>query len=66
MNIAILSVTNQGKNISDILFENLKDNPLILNVSQYHKNIIATVNDIFDKYDCIIGIMATKFHRILL
>ena len=59
MNIAILSVTNQGKKISDILFENLKDNPLILNVSQYHKNIIATVNDIFDKYDCIIGIMAS-------
>lgn len=59
MNIAILSVTNQGKKISDILFENLKDNPLILNVSQYHKNIISTVNDIFDKYDCIIGIMAS-------
>ncbi|RAP52354.1 MAG: cobalamin biosynthesis protein CbiG, partial [Methanosphaera sp. rholeuAM270] len=59
MKIAILSVTNQGKKISDILYENLVINPLILNVTQYHKNIIPTVNDIFDKYDCIIGIMAS-------
>ena len=63
MNIAILSVTNQGKKISDILFENLKDNPLILNVSQYHKNIIATVNDIFDKYDCIISSLLLFFRN---
>lgn len=59
MNIAILSVTNQGKTISDCLYKNLIDNPLILNVTQYHKNIISTINDIFDKYDCIIGIMAS-------
>ncbi len=59
MNIAILSVTNQGKTISDNLYEELIKNPLILNVSQYHKNIIKTVNDIFGKYDCIIGIMAS-------
>lgn len=59
MNIAILSVTNQGKDISNKLYENLINNPLILNVTQYHKNIIQTVNDIFDKYDCIIGIMAS-------
>ena len=59
MNIAILSVTNQGKAISDKLYENLNDNPLILNVTQYHKNIIKTVDSIFDKYDCIIGIMAS-------
>lgn len=59
MNIAILSVTNKGKNISDKLYNNLINNPLILNVTQYHKNIIKTVDDIFDKYDCIIGIMAS-------
>lgn len=59
MNIAILSVTTQGKDISDCLYENLINNPLILNVTQYHKNIINTINDIFAKYDCIIGIMAS-------
>lgn len=59
MNIAIISVTNQGKEISDKLYENLVDNPLILNVTQYHKNVIETINNIFTQYDCIIGIMAS-------
>ncbi len=59
MNIAILSVTNQGKKVSNILYENLITNPLVLNVSQYHKNVIETINQIFDEYDCIIGIMAS-------
>lgn len=59
MNIAILSVTNQGKKVSDILYESLITNPLVLNVSQYHKNVIETINQIFDEYDCIIGIMAS-------
>lgn len=59
MNIAIISVTNQGKKISDKLYSHLKDNPLILNVTQYHKNVINTINNIFNQYDCIIGIMAS-------
>lgn len=59
MNIAILSVTNHGKKVSDKLYENLTNNPLVLNVDQYHKNVIETVNNIFNEYDCIIGIMAS-------
>ena len=59
MKIAILSVTNQGKIISDKLYENLVKNPLILHIQQYHKNIKSTVKEIFDKYDCIIAIMAS-------
>lgn len=59
MNIAIISVTNQGKNISNNLYSKLMENPLILNVDQYHKNIKDTVKSIFNKYDCIIGIMAS-------
>lgn len=59
MKIAILSVTNQGKSISDNLYENLIKNPLILEVTQYHKNIKNTIKNIFNKYDCIIAIMAS-------
>lgn len=59
MKIAILSVTNHGKIISDKLYQLLIDNPLVLNVTQYHKNVISNINKIFDKYDCIIGIMAS-------
>ncbi len=59
MDIAIISVTNQGKEISDKLFENLVKNPLFIRVDQYHQNVMETVKNIFDKYDCIIGIMAS-------
>lgn len=59
MNISILSVTKQGKTISDKLYDLLIDNPTILSVNQYHKNVINTVDEIFDKTDCIIGIMAS-------
>lgn len=59
MNISILSVTKQGKLISDKLYDLLIDNPTILSVNQYHKNVIKTVDEIFDKTDCIIGIMAS-------
>ena len=59
MNIAILSVTNQGKHVSDKIYDELIQNPLFINVTQYHKNVIQTINNIFDKYDCIIGIMAS-------
>jgi cobalt-precorrin 5A hydrolase len=59
MNIAIISVTKQGKDISNHLFESLINNPLFLNVDQYHKNVMNTISNIFDQYDCIIGIMAS-------
>ncbi|WP_084790299.1 cobalt-precorrin 5A hydrolase [Methanosphaera sp. WGK6] len=59
MKIAILSVTNQGKLISDKLYNSLNNNPLILYVEQYHKNVKETVKNIFNEFDCIIGIMAS-------
>ena len=59
MKIAIISVTNQGKNISNILYDNLINNPLVLQVTQYHKNVMDTVKETFSNYDCIIGIMAS-------
>lgn len=59
MNISIVSVTNQGKTISDKLYDILKDNPTILSVNQYHKNVVETISNIFNETDCIIGIMAS-------
>lgn len=59
MNISIISVTEQGKIVSDKLYESLNDNPLILSVTQYHKNVKNTIDNVFDKSDCIIGIMAS-------
>lgn len=59
MNIAIISVTNQGKEVSDKLYEELSKNPTILSVTQYHKNVFKSVDETFDTCDCIIGIMAS-------
>jgi len=59
MNISILSVTEQGKLISDKLYDLLINDSTILSVNQYHKNVIKTVDEIFNNTDCIIGIMAS-------
>ncbi len=59
MKIALLSVTNHGKNISDKLYDNLIEDPRILLVKQFHKNVKKAVKETFDNYDCIIAIMAS-------
>ena len=63
MKIAILSVTNKGKVISDNLKEILDKDPTIIRADTFHKNIKENINNIFNKqnisYDAIIGIMAT-------
>jgi cobalt-precorrin 5A hydrolase len=59
MNISIISVTNQGKKISDKLYEELSKNPTILSITQYHKQVFNSIDETFDKADCIIGIMAS-------
>lgn len=59
MNIAILSITNQGKMISNEIYEKLQDDPTIITLTQYHKNIKKTIKETFDTYDCIIAIMAS-------
>lgn len=59
MNIAILSVTNQGKEISDKIYSLLVDDPTVLSVTQYHKNVFKTIDTIFSQVDCIIAIMAS-------
>lgn len=59
MNISIISVTGQGKEISDKLYEELSQNPTIMSVNQYHKEVFKSIDECFDKCDCIIGIMAS-------
>jgi cobalt-precorrin 5A hydrolase len=66
MNIAILSVSKKGKILSSKLKLLLSQDPTIINVDTYHKNIKNNIDNIFIdnedknlKYDAIIGIMAT-------
>ncbi len=59
MKVAILSVTDQGKIVSDKIYKTLEKDPLIIKVKAYHKNVKNTIKEIFHEYDCIIGIMAS-------
>ncbi|MBE6493484.1 MAG: cobalamin biosynthesis protein CbiG [Methanosphaera stadtmanae] len=59
MKYAIISITKQGKILSDTIYNELTNNPMIMQVTQYHKNVKDAIKNTFEEYDCIIGIMAS-------
>lgn len=63
MKIAILSVSERGKKLSSELKKLLDEDPTIIGINTFHKNIKGNIDNIFNnsliKYDAIIGIMAT-------
>ena len=59
MKIAIISVTDKGKVLAENIANKLNEDPTVIKVDIYHKNVKETLNRIFQSYDCIIGIMAT-------
>lgn len=58
MKLAIITLTDQGEKLSHELSLKLADDPTVLQVDIYHKHVKQTLNRIFHKYDCILGIMA--------
>lgn len=59
MKIAIISVTSAGQKLAFELGLTLEMDPSILQVDLFHKNVKSTLNDIYSRYDCILGIMAS-------
>lgn len=59
MRVAILSVSNNGKLLSKKLKSLLDNDPTIIRIDTFHKNIKNNIRYIFNDYDVIIGIMAT-------
>lgn len=59
MKVAIISVSKNGKTLAEKIENILKDDPTIITIDTYHKNIKNTIKEIFNQYDAIIGIMAT-------
>jgi cobalt-precorrin 5A hydrolase len=59
MKIAILTLTKNGQNLALQISKKLKNDPTVIKVDIFHKNVTKTLNDIFSRYDCILGIMAT-------
>lgn len=59
MKIAIITVTNAGKILGESIQNQLLKDNTIIKVELFHKNVNKTLNNYFNKFDCIIGIMAT-------
>lgn len=59
MRFAIISVTEQGSKIASEMAKALKNDPTVITVDVFHKNIKETVSSLFIEYDCWVAIMAT-------
>ncbi|MGB9977700.1 cobalt-precorrin 5A hydrolase [Methanobacterium sp.] len=59
MKIAIITITKNSRDLASKILENLTDDPTIIGIDIFHKNVKKTLKSVFREYDCIIGIMAT-------
>lgn len=59
MKLAIITLTTQGEKLAGQLNQKLENDPTVLQVDLYHKQVQRTLKEIFHKYDCILGIMAS-------
>lgn len=59
MKFAIISVTEEGSNIASEMVQVLKNDPTVIKVDVFHKNVKETISSLFNDYDCWVAIMAT-------
>ena len=59
MKIAIISVSDKGKELASNLKEKLDDDSTVIKVDSYHKNVKKYFPILFYEYDAIIAIMAS-------
>ncbi len=59
MKIAIISITQNGKSLAIDIANALKDDPTVIKVDLFHKNVKHNLINIFHSYDCVVGIMAS-------
>jgi cobalt-precorrin 5A hydrolase len=59
MKLAILTVTQKAYELAETIVNKLEQDPTIVKVDIFHKNVKKTLKNVFNSYDCVIGIMAT-------
>jgi len=59
MKYAIITVTKEGQQLANKLYESLETDPTVIKVDMFHKNVKNTLSLVIDRYDCILGVMAT-------
>ena len=58
MKIAIITITEDAQKLAINLAEELKMDPTVISIKIFNKNVKKALNDAFNEYDCILGIMA--------
>ncbi len=58
MKIAIITITDDAQGLAFELADHLEDDPTVISVSIFHKNVKNALKTSFESYDCIICIMA--------
>ena len=58
MKIAIISITQNGQSLAMEISDALKEDPTVISVDLFHKNVKKNLKKIFNSYNFIIGIMA--------
>ncbi len=59
MKVAVITITKNSQDFADKILKDLKEDPTIFRVDIFNKNVKSTLKSVFNKYDCILGIMAT-------
>lgn len=59
MKYAIISVTEEGQQLANEIYKSLETDPTVIKMDVFHKNVKNTLSTIINRYDCIIGVMAT-------
>jgi cobalt-precorrin 5A hydrolase len=58
MKIAIITITKDAQKLALNLADELKLDPTVISIKIFNKNVKKALNDVFNEYDCILGIMA--------
>lgn len=59
MKLAIISLSTLGRNLAQDISRKLEGDHTVIKTDIFHKNVFITLKNIFDQYDCIVGVMAS-------
>jgi len=59
MKLAIITITPKARKLAEKIMDDVAEDPTVIKVDLFEKNVKKTLKKVFNSYDCIIGIMAT-------
>ncbi|MCE7697337.1 MAG: hypothetical protein K8E24_000165 [Methanobacterium paludis] len=59
MKLAIITITPKAQKLAEKIMDELAEDPTVIKIDIFEKNVKKTLKKVFNSYNCIIGIMAT-------